>query len=204
MATDALLAQGEIAINRSQWDLAREVLGEALDVARGAGFADVVSWATAYLGKLALAEGHVERGEQLLSESLAMFQKLGFPVAAAWAMRHLGRAALEQHNPARAEALLSGALRTALDQVVPDVPLVLQALGELQARSGDPEKAAVLLGSAEASRQGMGLGLPARELAIAEETTTRLRARLGDERFTELAATGSGMSLEEAAEFAGR
>lgn len=203
VATDALLAQGEISINRAEWDKARRALEEALHQARDAGFADVISWATAYLGKLALGEGRVDEGERLLAEGLAMFQKLGLPVAAAWVMRHLGRAALEQGDPARAEALLGGALRISLDQVRPDAPLILQALGELQARTGDAENAAVLVGAAEATRRRMGLRLPAREAELAEEAATRIRDRIGNERFGELASRGASLTLEEAAGYLG-
>jgi tetratricopeptide (TPR) repeat protein len=203
VATDALLAQGEISINRAEWDKARRALEEALHQARDAGFADVISWATAYLGKLALGEGRVDEGERLLAEGLAMFQKLGLPVAAAWVMRHLGRAALEQGDPARAEALLGGALRISLEQVRPDAPLILQALGELQARAGGAEDAAVLVGAAEAARRRMGLRLPAREAELAEETATRIRERIGGERFGELASQGASMTLEEAAAYLG-
>lgn len=204
VATDALLAQGEISINRGDWDLAHRVLDEALTTARSAGFTEVICWATAYLGKLALGEGRVEDGERLLSESLAMFQRLELAPGEAWAMRHLGRAALAEGDDSRARALLSTALRIALDQVRPDAPLVLQALGELGARGHDPEAAAVLLGAAQAARQRMGLGVPLREQRIAEEAEASLRGRIGDDRFEELTARGAAMTLEEAAELASR
>ncbi|MDP2624274.1 MAG: tetratricopeptide repeat protein [Actinomycetota bacterium] len=201
MTADALLAQGEISINRGDPERARRVLDEALQIARDAGFIEIISGATAYLGKLALWEDRTDDGERLLSEALAMFQKLDHPVGTAWVMRHLGRAALEQGDPERAEALLGGALRISLDQVRPDAPLILQALGELQARAGDAEDAAVLVGAAEAARRRMGLRLPAREAELAEEAATRIRDRIGNERFGELASQGASLTLEEAAAY---
>ena len=203
VATDALLAEGEIGINRGDWDRARRALEEALQAARNAGFTDVISWATAYLGKLAVVEGQIDEGERLLSEGLAMFQKLGHPLGASWAMRHLGRAALEQGDATRAEALLREALRISLEQVRPDVPLVLQAIAELEERRGSWERAATLSGAAEATRQRMGLNLPTREQSVASAAKDALRARLGAERFEELAGRGAVMSLEEAGAYAG-
>jgi predicted ATPase/class 3 adenylate cyclase len=194
VATDALLAEGEIGINRGDGVRARRALEEALQTARAAGFTDVISWATAYLGKLAVVEGHTDDGERLLSEALAMFQRLGHPLGASWAMRHLGRAVLEEGDVTRAEALLREALRISLDQIRPDVPLVLQAIGELEVRRGSWERAATLLGAAAAARQRMGLHLPPRE--------DELQARLGAERFEALRDSGGAMTLDQAGAFA--
>lgn len=203
VATDAQLALGEIRINRGDHEAAREALDSALSEARKADFPDVIGWATAYLGRLALSEGRIEVGERLLSESLAMFQRLGLPVAAAWAMRHLGRGVLELGDVARAEALLREALRISLAQVRPDVPLVLQAIVELEVRRGSLERAATLSGAAEATRNQMGLRLPPREQAAAEAATDELRTQLGAERFDYLAERGAAMTLEEACAQAG-
>jgi hypothetical protein len=49
----------------------------------------------------------------------------------------------------------------------------------------------------------MGLRLPAREAELAEETATRIRERIGGERFGELASQGASMTLEEAAAYLG-
>jgi hypothetical protein len=132
-----------------------------------------------------------------------MFQRLGLPVAAAWAMRHLGRCVLELGDVARAEALLQEALRIAMAQVRPDVPLVLQAIAELEVRRGSLERASTLSGAAEATRKQMGLKLPPREQAAAGAATDELRTQLGDERFEDLAERGSAMTLEEACAQAG-
>jgi predicted ATPase/class 3 adenylate cyclase len=202
VALDALLAGGEIAINREDWDRARRALTETLETARSAGFTDLIAWSTAYLGKLALGEGRAEDGEQRLSESLAMFQRLELPLGQSWAMRHLGRTALAQGDDVRASALLTGALRISLEQVRPDAPMVLQALAELGARLPDPEPAAVLLGAAQVARQRIGLTLPVGEQRIADETEATLRHRISDPRFSELVAQGAAMTLDDAADFA--
>lgn len=202
VATDALLAEGEIGINRGDGLRARRALEEALQTARAAGFTDVISWATAYLGKLAVVEGRIDDGERLLSEALAMFQRLEHPSGASWAMRHLGRAVLEQGDVTRAEALLREALRISLDQIRPDVPLVLQAIGELEVRRESWERAATLLGAAAAARQRMGLHLPPREHSVAASANDVLRARLGADRFEALVDRGGAMTLEQAGAFA--
>ena len=202
VATDALLAEGEIGINRGDHARARRALEEALRTARDAGFTDVISWATAYLGKLAIVEERIDDGERLLSEALAMFQRLGHPLGASWAMRHLGRAVLAQGDLARAEALLREALRVSLDQVRPDVPLVLQALGELEARRESWERAATILGAAASARGRMGLHLPPWEQSVAAAANDTLEARLGKALFEDLTGRGAAMTLDEAGAFA--
>jgi predicted ATPase len=201
-ATDALLAHGEISINRGDFDTAGRVLDAALDAARDAGFADVIAWATAYLGKLALARAEAAEAEDLLSRAMAMFQRLGMPVGTAWAMRHLGRVALESGDPERAETLLAEALSISLVDVRPDAPLALQALAEAVAQRSDWVKAAVLAAAAEAARAQMGLMLPLRELRAADATRGDVITNLGRDRFDELAAKGAEMSLEEATAYA--
>jgi tetratricopeptide (TPR) repeat protein len=198
VVTDALLALGEISINRGDWQAARGSLEKALQEARRAGFPDVIGWATAYLGKMALGEGQIQEGERLLSEGLAMFQRLGLPVAAAWAMRHLGRAALELGDATRADALLRGALQISLAQVRPDVPLVLQAIAELEVRRGRWDRGAVLSAAAEATRNRMGLKLPAREQAAALAALDEASAHLGGDDFHRLSAEGAAMTIEQA------
>jgi predicted ATPase/class 3 adenylate cyclase len=200
-ATDALLAQGEISINRGDWDAARRVLDEALSAGRRAGFTDIIAWATAYLGKLALASGVVDEAENLLSSALAMFQRVGMPVGTAWAMRHLGRVALAAGEAERAEALLVEALRISLDGVRPDAPLVLQDLAEAKARQSDWTKAAVLAASAEAARTAMGLMLPVGELRSTTALREEIADELGEELFGELTSRGASMPLEEAAAY---
>lgn len=199
LATDLLLARGEIDLKRGNRDQARAVLEEALAIARSSGFANVIAWASAYLGELAVIEGDPESGERQLSQSLAMFQGLDIPVGTVWTMRHLGRVIMERGQIERSRALLEEALRIALDEVRPDAPLMVQALADLETNAGSFERAAVLLGAAEAARSRVGVGLPGRDRTALERSTRILRQQLGDFRLGELTSRGSELSLEEAA-----
>ncbi|HSM02963.1 MAG TPA: tetratricopeptide repeat protein [Acidimicrobiia bacterium] len=202
LSAEARLAQGEISINRGRFDLAHDVIRETLESAQAAGLAESIAGATALLGKLALAEGRVEEADQRLSEALAIFQRLVHPVGTAWTLRHLGRAAMEEGDAERARALLMEALTITVEQVRPDGPLVLQAVAEMVAEWGDPEKAATLFGAAEGARERMGLVLAPQEQRAAHAARDRLVERLGRERFDEMAEHGRAMSLDEASKVA--
>lgn len=67
---------------------------------------------------------------------------------------------------------------------------------------GRPERAALLLGAAEAALSGLGGARQPGDVHEHEAVVQRVRAALSDRRFAELTAQGARMSLEEAADLA--
>jgi predicted ATPase/class 3 adenylate cyclase len=195
--SDALLTLGEISINRGRYVEARRALEEALEIATNSGFRDINAWGTAYLGKLESAEGHYAAGMQLLEQALQQFQERSQPNGAAWAMRHLGQTALAQGDLDRAASLLREALDTALEHVVPDAPLVLEAMSELDVARGDFEEAAYLLSAANRARGDLDLVIPLAERGRSAAVWAAVRSELTPQRFEELEAKGAASTLDD-------
>jgi hypothetical protein len=78
------------------------------------------------------------------------------------------------------------------------VPNTFEELAAIAAATGGPERAARLLGAAEALRVAHGTPLtPADRLAV-DTATLAARAALGDEAFETARAAGRALTLEEA------
>ncbi len=195
--SDALLTLGEISINRGRYGDARLALEEALEIATDSGFQDVSAWAVAYQGKVEFNVGNYAVGMRLLEDALLQFQKRGQPNGAAWAMRHLGQAAMADGDLGGAAALLREALDIALEHVVPDAPLVLQAMSELDVARGDYEEAAYLLCAAEQIRGELDLVIPIAEREKLAAVRAAVEAQLTPQRFAELKAKGAASTLDD-------
>ncbi len=201
LMADAALSAGEIALNSDDLANAQRLFEEAEASAESAGLGDVRAWALAYLGKLAVVKSEYRRARALLEQALSDFRELEAPMGASWALCHLGRALLGEGDPAAAKHRLEEGLDLATVYVRPDVPIALESLGIVAAEAGDPERAAVLLGAAEAIRDSIGLTLAAREQRESTEARDAIRGELGSQQAAELLDQGRSMSIDDAAAF---
>jgi predicted ATPase len=149
------------------------------------------------LGAVALYRGDIDRAGSLLDAALERYATLGFPEGVGWAHNLRGLVELRTGRIDRAEAHL--ALSLATHREVGDrwrTASVLEALAEVH-RSGDPRRAARLLGAAARIRAEIGAPVPACERADLAVTTAGVRAALGP-LFEALYAEARTLDLDEA------
>ncbi|GLI01205.1 SARP family transcriptional regulator [Phytohabitans aurantiacus] len=149
------------------------------------------------LGAVALYRGDIDRAGSLLDAALERYAALGFPEGLGWAHNLRGLVELRIGRIDRAEAHL--ALSLATHREVGDrwrTASVLEALAEVH-RTGDPRRAARLLGAAARIRAEIGAPVPACERADLAVTTAGVRAALGG-AFDALYAEARTLPLDEA------
>ena len=202
LIADTLLTAGEIAINRHDQVEAQAYLEEALALADENGLEIVDAWAHVYLGKLACHKGDIRAGRVFLQEGMELFEDLSYPMGTAWALRHLARAEFSSGDHTAAKTYLVSALQLAQEYVRPEVPLALEALGELHVGLGDYEVAATLLSAARSLSETLGVTIPEADRLSLESSWGEVESHLGDERLATLAARAAAMTLDEAVAYA--
>ncbi len=202
LIADTLLTAGEIAINRDDQTQAKTLLDEALGLAQAHGLEIVDAWARVYLGKLACRTGDVRAGRIFLQEGLELFEDLSNPMGMAWTLRHLAKAEVAADDPNAAEASLVNAIRLAQEFVRPEVPLILEALGELHAGRGDFPLAATLLSAARSLSRSLGVTIPEPDRQSLDVTWGEIESRLDGPQLQALGRQAAGMTLDEAVLFA--
>ena len=113
---------------------------------------------------------------------------------------NLGLAALAGGRPADAHVLFLRALAIA-DELDYTEALVygLEGVAAALAATGAPERAATLLGAADAAATAASLVLEPLELRVHDETSAALADALGDDTFAALYAAGGKVGLRDAA-----
>jgi len=115
------------------------------------------------LGRLARARGEYAHAEELLTESQALFQELGVLAAVGEVLLELGRVARAQSDQVRATQVFTeslGLIREFRGGNKRDIAYCLTELAGLATTNGQPERAARLLGAAEALRESASIQLP--------------------------------------------
>jgi Tfp pilus assembly protein PilF len=157
------------------------------------------------LAELARLDGDPDTAAQLLEEALAVATELGDRHCATLALLNLARLARDQGDPAAADALYRRAMPVAQGEDVPPTDSAatwLEGVGAIAVADGRPERAAQLLGAADALRQAIGTPLPAHEAADRNDTIAGCSAALGEERFRTAFDSGAGLSLADAVRLA--
>ena len=121
----------------------------------------------------------------------------------ALALVNQGFSALSEQNPERSIELLREALRRLAELEFKDViGYCFEGLAAVLALIERAAEAARLLGAAEALRESLGVELAPAEQSTHNETVDAVRARLGDERFSDAWRQGREISLEQAIAYA--
>jgi hypothetical protein len=123
------------------------------------------------------------------------------------ALLHLARLARDEGDPAGADALYRQAMPEAeagTGRIPPTASTAtwLEGLGAIAVDEGRAERAAHLLGAADALRQATGTPLPAHEAADRNDSIAACSASLGQERFRTTFAEGRALPLAEAVRLA--
>ena len=201
----ALLAHGGVAIELGAYNTARASLDESLVIAREAGDAFRIAHALNSIGDLARCEQKYEDAQTAYENSVALLREVGAQHDLASVLHNLGHTCLHLGDVERAHALFceSMAAHQAL-QNVPGMAECLIGFAAIALLRGLPAVGARLLG-ASATIGGQ------RTAAASVWQVTRMeyeqylelaRMRLTEAELQAEQATGRGMSLEQAVDYA--
>ncbi|HTJ76880.1 MAG TPA: tetratricopeptide repeat protein [Acidimicrobiales bacterium] len=202
---ESLAALGRVALARGDRAAARALHGEGLAERRRLGDRPGMPPSLTALAELARLDGDPDTAAALLEEALAVATELDDRHCMTLALLHLARLAIDQGEPARADALYRQASPVAEDGRVPptaSTAVWLEGLAAIAVADGRPERAARLLGAADALRQATGTPLPAHEAADRNDAVAGASAALGEAAFRSAFAEGRAMPLAEAARLA--
>jgi tetratricopeptide (TPR) repeat protein len=210
---DSLAALGRVALARGDRVTARSLHGQGLAERRRVGDRPGMPASLSALAELARLDGDAAAAGELLEEALAVATELDDRHCVTLALLHLAHLARDQDDPARADALYRQAMPIAGTTAGTDteggaVPPTdstatwLEGLGAIAVADGRPERAARLLGAADALRQDIGTPLPAHEAADRNDTIAGCSAVLGEEAFRAAFDAGAALPLAEAVRLA--
>ena len=199
----SLLSLGTVAAERGDQERAIELSERAAELYQESGDRRGHALAVSNLGGIALERGEYAKASELSEQAYGLFETLEDSEGMALALVNQGFSALSEQNPERSIELLREALRRLAELEFKDViGYCFEGLAAVLALTERAEEAAKLLGAAEALRESLGVELAPAEQATHNETVDAVRARLGEERFSDAWRQGKEMSLEQAIAYA--
>jgi non-specific serine/threonine protein kinase len=193
---------GAAAVLRGDGATARPSLEEAAALARQIDDGTLAVFISYWLGRAELAQGEFVRAQQTLGGSLALARQLGYRPAIGHTLHLLAQAvqALGDHGAARVRYVESlGVLDEIGDRW--GICQTLDALGQLAAVEGQAERAALLLGAAEALCEATGAA-QLRDRADYERAVASAQQALGTPAFAATWSEGRGLSLAQVLSYA--
>ena len=194
---DSLTALGCVALARGDRPTARTLHSQGLAERRRVGDRPGMPASLAALAELARLDGDPDTAAELLEEALAVATELDDRHCVTLSLLHLARVARDQGDPSRADALYRQAMPNEASPT-DSTATWLEGLGAIAVADGHPERAARLLGAADALRQAIGTPLPAHEAADRNDTIAGCSAALGEEQFRAAFDAGVALSLADA------
>src|SRR5579871_2549370 len=203
-AADALHGLGRLAFWRRDFGRAAAFLNEARRLFAAADDKNDLARVLNSLGYLAAAEGRLAAARTFYTESLMLCRETGNKWLVGYVTGNLGVVALREGAFDTAWQLHRDALAI-WREVKHRMGMIagLEDIGLLEAARGQAERAARLLGAAEAGLKAFGLRLPvSRVNANVGDVLRGLRSALGDDAATARIAEGRAMTLEQAVRYA--
>ncbi|HEY7148383.1 MAG TPA: BTAD domain-containing putative transcriptional regulator [Gaiellaceae bacterium] len=199
----SLLSLGTVAAERGDQVRAIELSERAAELYQESGDRRGHALAVSNLGGIALERGEYAKASELSEQAYGLFETLEDSEGMALALVNQGFSALSEHRPERSLELLRDALRRLAELEFKDViGYCFEGLAAVLALIERAEEAATLLGAAEALRESLGVELAPAEQSTHTETVDVVRARLGEERFSDAWRQGRELALEQAIAYA--
>ena len=210
---DSLAALGRVALARGDRTTARTLHSQGLAERRRVGDRPGMPPALAALAEVARLDGDPATAGTLLEEALAVATELDDRHCITLSLLHLARLARDQGDPVRADTLYREAMPVAagdegrLDQgeeVPPTASTAtwLEGLAAIAVADARPDRAARLLGAADALRRAIDTPLPAHEAADRNDTVAGCSAALGEGPFRAAFEAGAALPLADAVRLA--
>jgi predicted ATPase/class 3 adenylate cyclase len=196
----ALMNLAHVVSARGDHTRARALYEESLELRRGLGDPLLIANTAHNLSLAALAERDLERARLAAEECLTISRELGNLMHNAGALYCLGKAAFLESDWATADTYLRAGLEL-YDRVHEKggISDCLEALAEVAAAEGRPERAARIWGAVESQRAGLGLGSPSEDVReVGQRFLPEAAAQLGEARFEAARAAGRRLTLEAA------
>jgi tetratricopeptide (TPR) repeat protein len=191
---------GCLEFNAGEIARAVTLLEDSLEMARDQGLKFETAWALADLGIIARYQEDYPKALSFFQEALAIFQGIGFERGQHYVLVNEGFVSYHQGDEARAQELFKESLVLSLDKGRGPLnsAMTLIGLSCLSTMDGKPERAARLLGAAEAWIESKSIpfaGLRA-EYAEYERILAQVRAQLDESTFNRLYQEGREMVAE--------
>jgi predicted ATPase/DNA-binding SARP family transcriptional activator len=195
---NALSNLGAIVLAGGDHERAAAVLDEAVKLAREVGDTRIAALAINNLGDLALTTGDYARAGPLFSESHALLEARGDTANIARSLFNSGAVDLMLGDHASAERRFRDGLGLAREMGdKEDIAWCLEGLASLAAIAGDGERAATLLGVAEALLSEMGAELKPFERQLHAATEERAVSLCGVAACGAARETGASLTLAD-------
>jgi hypothetical protein len=194
------IALGEL--DKGQAEHAAVHFEEGLGLSREIGAKNLICRLLNNLGELSRLRGDLEGARGRYEELLEINRGVDNQTKAI-GLLNLGLVALSQSDFAAAQSYFREGLATCRklkDKL--SVAGVLEGLAGVRGRQGQPERAAKLLGAADAVRKATNYVLSAADRADYQGSVEAVRAALGEKAFASAWAEGQAMPLEQAIEYA--
>jgi predicted ATPase/DNA-binding SARP family transcriptional activator len=200
---EALTWMGLSLIFHGEYRQAISPLEESLTLARQANDGDEIGFALWQLGKAAMGQKEYARATVLMEESLALYKELKLYVGITFLLGDLGKVSLAQNDYQRAASHYREALTIHWDRgnkrfIAED----LERLADVAIMLQQSERAARLLGAAEALRQSTGADLFPYQLEDYERDLEILRSQLDETALRIHWVEGRAMDVKQAVEYA--
>ena len=205
---EMLMQLGWAAMRVGNYSQASDLLKECLALFREQGETRQLGFAFAGLGELSVRQGDYERASEFLEQSLSLRQELGDRWAIATTLGSLGWVAMLERDFKLMRALLgeslslrmeigeSGGAAWCLEKLAQGISLEVQNLTTAYRLRG-LQRAARLLGAAEALRLPVNSTIDPADLFEYETLLAQIKAGLGQEGFDSAWAEGRGMPIPE-------
>lgn len=194
---------GSVAASEQDYERAVALYEESAELFRGTGDTMRLAAVLGNLGAIANIQGDYARGRPLVEEALELNRGLGAKDDMALNLHNLGRVALLEDRVTDGATLLHESLELAVELGYRElIAYGLAGLADVAALGTDPERAARLIGAADALFEELGVALSADDAESYERTVERVRAQLSPETFDECRQEGSMLDAERAAELA--
>jgi tetratricopeptide (TPR) repeat protein len=225
----SLAGLGQLAMDRGDYPTARSLLEEGLAMQRSVDNVGAEALTLQDLAEVALAQEDIEEAQTYAEESLTLAQRIGGRWGAQWALVRLADVALAREEYGRARSLLVRSVTMDRSYGTPAyLTAILERFGSAaasparnasdKARSSrreaagppraripgrlDTERAARLLGAAEALRQSKTVPSMPWERRQCERAVAAVRGCLGERAFAAAWAEGQAMTVQQAVEYA--
>jgi len=199
-ALDGLGAQ---ATSQGDYDRASAFSEQSLALSREIGDDWLSGITLINLGELARLRGDDAHATRLYEESLALLRRVGDRLFVAIALDDLGQVAQDQRRYDLARAIHQESLELCREMGSQrGMALCLEKLAGVAGARGQPERAARLMGAAEALRQASQAPMGAPDRTDYERFVAAARAKLDEESFAMAWAEGCAMTKEQAVAYA--
>ncbi len=209
---------GWLALSQGDYLAARSRLEESLALRREMGYRVGMAIALNLLGDVALHQGNYQQAKSLIDKSLKLRKEVGSKSGIAWSLQNLGYLAQHQGEYRQAAALFEESLTLFLElgnkvgvaECLEGLASVAAAEWQPEggtsarhaAKDGRAERAARLLGAAEALREVASTPLPPYRRADYGRDIAAARAQLDEAAFAAAWAEGRAMMMEQAVAYA--